>query len=270
MLPSARLLTIHIQETHDVMFQLLAERQAMYECLVDGCPLKLKSRRERKAHLIAEHDYPAGFNFGAVLGKVNGRRKEKHGGRSRGKEAGEKATLAAVSSTAMEAEDALDAEGYSKRNEDAAAAAAGVDELVMMVGGGGMDVDVKDAVQVQAAAVAAAEPEINRNIPAVFSFGRGRGGRMRGRVRGAGRRGGGRGGGRGPKTCFHCKLPGHVKRECPTHHADSGVGRRGGGGGGGSTIAAKSTTAGPAAAAASGGGGGGGDGTAGGMDAAPD
>eukprot|EP00729_Bicosta_minor_P028035 gene28035-4098_t len=66
----AHYLGAHHNETHDAMFQVLAERQPMYECFVDGCLVKLSSRRERKAHLIAVHDYPPSFNFGAVVGKV--------------------------------------------------------------------------------------------------------------------------------------------------------------------------------------------------------
>ncbi|KAL0964163.1 hypothetical protein UPYG_G00320060 [Umbra pygmaea] len=62
-LPSARLLDIHIQEWHDSLFSILAERQDMYQCLLDGCGLKFKSREQRKDHMIQIHKYPSDFRF---------------------------------------------------------------------------------------------------------------------------------------------------------------------------------------------------------------
>ncbi|NXN16919.1 ZN511 protein, partial [Indicator maculatus] len=62
-LPSARLLDIHISEWHDSLFQLLAEKQNMYRCLVEGCAEKFKSSRDRKEHLVSVHLYPADFRF---------------------------------------------------------------------------------------------------------------------------------------------------------------------------------------------------------------
>uniref|UniRef100_A0A8C5H310 Zinc finger protein 511 n=1 Tax=Gouania willdenowi TaxID=441366 RepID=A0A8C5H310_GOUWI len=62
-LPSARLLDIHIQEWHDPLFTILAQRQDMYQCLVEGCGLKFSTSKHRKEHLIRIHKYPPDFRF---------------------------------------------------------------------------------------------------------------------------------------------------------------------------------------------------------------
>ncbi|XP_070772494.1 zinc finger protein 511 [Enoplosus armatus] len=62
-LPSARLLDIHIQEWHDSLFTILAQRQDMYQCLVEGCGLKFRTSKHRKDHLIKIHKYPPDFRF---------------------------------------------------------------------------------------------------------------------------------------------------------------------------------------------------------------
>ncbi|XP_068922668.1 zinc finger protein 511 [Petaurus breviceps papuanus] len=61
--PSARLLDVHILEWHDALFQLLAERQNMHQCLVEGCPDRFRSSRERREHLVRAHRYPPDFRF---------------------------------------------------------------------------------------------------------------------------------------------------------------------------------------------------------------
>ncbi|KAI5625047.1 zinc finger protein 511 [Silurus asotus] len=61
--PSNRLLDIHILEWHDSLFQVMAERECMYQCLVEGCGLKFRTSKERKEHLITTHSYPADFRF---------------------------------------------------------------------------------------------------------------------------------------------------------------------------------------------------------------
>ncbi|XP_054456589.1 zinc finger protein 511 [Anoplopoma fimbria] len=62
-LPSARLLDIHIQEWHDSLFTILAQRQDMYQCLVEGCGQKFRTGKHRKEHLIRIHKYPPDFRF---------------------------------------------------------------------------------------------------------------------------------------------------------------------------------------------------------------
>ncbi|XP_044536869.1 zinc finger protein 511-like [Gracilinanus agilis] len=61
--PSERLLDAHVLEWHDALFQLLAERQSMYQCLVEGCALRFASSRQRREHLISTHRYPPDFRF---------------------------------------------------------------------------------------------------------------------------------------------------------------------------------------------------------------
>ncbi|NWR63202.1 ZN511 protein, partial [Bucorvus abyssinicus] len=61
--PSEHLLDIHILEWHDSLFQIMAEKQNMYKCLVEGCAEKFKSSKDRKDHLVTVHLYPADFRF---------------------------------------------------------------------------------------------------------------------------------------------------------------------------------------------------------------
>ncbi|KAF3828044.1 hypothetical protein GH733_001279 [Mirounga leonina] len=61
--PSVHLLDIHILEWHDSLFQILSERQDMYQCLVEGCTEKFKTSKDRKDHLVRRHLYPADFRF---------------------------------------------------------------------------------------------------------------------------------------------------------------------------------------------------------------
>ncbi|XP_077469672.1 zinc finger protein 511 [Stigmatopora argus] len=62
-LPTARLLDIHIQEWHDSVFMVLAQRQDMFDCLVEGCGDKFRTSTLRKDHLIRTHKYPPDFRF---------------------------------------------------------------------------------------------------------------------------------------------------------------------------------------------------------------
>lgn len=62
-LPTARLLDIHIQEWHDSLFAVLAQKQDMYQCLVEGCTQKFRMCKQRKDHLINIHKYPPDFRF---------------------------------------------------------------------------------------------------------------------------------------------------------------------------------------------------------------
>uniref|UniRef100_A0A8C2TP44 Zinc finger protein 511 n=1 Tax=Coturnix japonica TaxID=93934 RepID=A0A8C2TP44_COTJA len=61
--PSGHLLDIHISEWHDSLFQIMAEKQNMYKCLVEGCAEKFKCSKDRKDHLVTAHLYPADFRF---------------------------------------------------------------------------------------------------------------------------------------------------------------------------------------------------------------
>ncbi|KAM6186249.1 zinc finger protein 511 [Rhynchocyon petersi] len=61
--PSSHLLDAHLLEWHDAFFQVLAERQDMYQCLVEGCREKFKTSKDRKDHMVRCHLYPADFRF---------------------------------------------------------------------------------------------------------------------------------------------------------------------------------------------------------------
>ncbi|KAK3118822.1 hypothetical protein QOZ80_9BG0708660 [Eleusine coracana subsp. coracana] len=62
--PTLRLLSIHVSEAHDSYFQAKVARGfAMYECLVEGCGVKLKSYKSRQQHLIDKHQFPKSFEF---------------------------------------------------------------------------------------------------------------------------------------------------------------------------------------------------------------
>ncbi|XP_076921859.1 uncharacterized protein LOC143583441 [Bidens hawaiensis] len=62
--PTSRLLSIHVSEAHDSFFQAkVARGYAMYECLVEGCGVKLKSYKSRHQHLMDKHSFPSSFDF---------------------------------------------------------------------------------------------------------------------------------------------------------------------------------------------------------------
>ncbi|KAL5204273.1 hypothetical protein ABZP36_009144 [Zizania latifolia] len=62
--PTSRLLSIHISEAHDSFFQAkVAHGFPMYECLVEGCGVKLKSYKSRQQHLVDKHQFPKSFEF---------------------------------------------------------------------------------------------------------------------------------------------------------------------------------------------------------------
>ncbi|XP_050383940.1 uncharacterized protein LOC126800597 isoform X1 [Argentina anserina] len=62
--PTSRLLGIHVSEAHSSFFQAkVARGDPMYECLVEGCDLKLKSYKSRQQHLVDKHKFPTSFEF---------------------------------------------------------------------------------------------------------------------------------------------------------------------------------------------------------------
>ncbi|CAM9463571.1 unnamed protein product, partial [Phaeothamnion confervicola] len=62
MLPTARLLDMHLSEVHDSFFCAMAERRPMYRCLVEGCDGVFKDPAGRRTHLIAKHGYSRSFD----------------------------------------------------------------------------------------------------------------------------------------------------------------------------------------------------------------
>ncbi|XP_053138898.1 zinc finger protein 511 isoform X2 [Hemicordylus capensis] len=65
--PSAHLLDLHLLEWHDSLFQLMAQKHDMYQCLVESCTEKFKSSQARKTHLVKVHRYPPDFRFDKPL-----------------------------------------------------------------------------------------------------------------------------------------------------------------------------------------------------------
>ncbi|XP_051117486.1 uncharacterized protein LOC127242127 [Andrographis paniculata] len=62
--PTSRLLSIHVSEAHDSFFQAKVARGfTMFECLVEGCNVKLKSYKSRQQHLVDKHKFPSSFEF---------------------------------------------------------------------------------------------------------------------------------------------------------------------------------------------------------------
>ncbi|XP_062926376.1 zinc finger protein 511 [Mobula hypostoma] len=61
--PSSHLLDVHILEWHDSLFQILATKHNMYQCLIESCAEKFKTSSDRKNHLIKVHGYPSDFRF---------------------------------------------------------------------------------------------------------------------------------------------------------------------------------------------------------------
>ncbi|XP_078434097.1 nucleic acid binding / zinc ion binding protein [Wolffia australiana] len=62
--PTSRLLSIHVSESHDSFFQAKVARGfPMFECLVEGCGMKLKSYQSRHQHLVDKHKFPESFQF---------------------------------------------------------------------------------------------------------------------------------------------------------------------------------------------------------------
>ncbi|XP_053408064.1 zinc finger protein 511-like [Mercenaria mercenaria] len=62
-LPSAHLLEIHILEAHDVMFALQAEKQDMFQCLLENCSKKFKDTAARRDHMVKIHKYPSNYRY---------------------------------------------------------------------------------------------------------------------------------------------------------------------------------------------------------------
>lgn len=80
-LPTSHLLEIHILEAHDVMFSLLAEKQDMYQCLVENCSEKFRDTAARHNHMVVIHKYPSNYRYDSSRQK---RAKKKDAGHRKG------------------------------------------------------------------------------------------------------------------------------------------------------------------------------------------
>ncbi|XP_071527151.1 zinc finger protein 511 [Panulirus ornatus] len=72
---SNHLLDLHLLEVHDTLFQLMAERKPMYQCLLETCPEKFSYPAERKTHCIEKHSFPADYRFNLAWRKLGKSRK---------------------------------------------------------------------------------------------------------------------------------------------------------------------------------------------------
>ncbi|AEO58062.1 hypothetical protein MYCTH_2305080 [Thermothelomyces thermophilus ATCC 42464] len=91
--PSAHLLSLHIEETHDSFVQARRERgertvsttspscaarlanfRPQYSCFVEGCDRKCSTPQKRRMHLIDKHMYPKNFFFAITREGIDGRR----------------------------------------------------------------------------------------------------------------------------------------------------------------------------------------------------
>ncbi|KAI5635668.1 hypothetical protein NE865_11574 [Phthorimaea operculella] len=62
-MPSPHLLDLHIQETHDSFFAVLAEKKPSYCCIIEECKEKFMTIDERKEHCVKIHRLPKDFRF---------------------------------------------------------------------------------------------------------------------------------------------------------------------------------------------------------------
>ncbi|XP_071484131.1 uncharacterized protein [Diadema antillarum] len=67
--PTDRLLGIHLEESHDSLFSLLAAKQPMYRCLEESCGQSFMEAGQRREHLVHCHGYHANFQFDRRQGK---------------------------------------------------------------------------------------------------------------------------------------------------------------------------------------------------------
>jgi len=74
-LPSPHLLEIHIQESHDSFFAVMAERKPSFQCFLPTCPHLSWNATERHDHVIKVHKFPPDFRFDKV--KKGGKSKKK-------------------------------------------------------------------------------------------------------------------------------------------------------------------------------------------------
>ncbi|KAH6850091.1 hypothetical protein B0I37DRAFT_370713 [Chaetomium sp. MPI-CAGE-AT-0009] len=73
--PSAHLVGLHIEETHDSFVQVRRDNgERKYSCFVEGCDRKCSTPQKRKMHLIDKHMYPKNFFFAITREGIDGRR----------------------------------------------------------------------------------------------------------------------------------------------------------------------------------------------------
>ncbi|XP_067928753.1 zinc finger protein 511-like [Watersipora subatra] len=77
-LPTTRLLDLHIDELHNPLFDMQSKKSPMFQCLISGCAETFMSSKIRRKHLIEVHKYPSSFRFErAALSKCKTSQKNK-------------------------------------------------------------------------------------------------------------------------------------------------------------------------------------------------
>ncbi|XP_043199484.1 zinc finger protein 511-like [Amphibalanus amphitrite] len=62
-LPSFHLLQLHLEESHDSLFAVRAQRQPMYRCFLESCDVLSADADSRREHCTAHHCFPADFCY---------------------------------------------------------------------------------------------------------------------------------------------------------------------------------------------------------------
>lgn len=62
-LPSAHLLDLHLEETHDSYFALLCKKKPSFRCFLEECSERFMTAAERQEHSIKQHKLPHSFKF---------------------------------------------------------------------------------------------------------------------------------------------------------------------------------------------------------------
>lgn len=62
-LPSAHLLDLHVEESHDSYFAVKSQKAAIFSCYLSECNQKSWNSIERRDHCIKEHHFPSNFRF---------------------------------------------------------------------------------------------------------------------------------------------------------------------------------------------------------------
>lgn len=60
---SPHLLDLHLQETHDSFFAVMAERKPSYSCYIEECKEKFMNASQRAEHCVKEHKLPKHFKY---------------------------------------------------------------------------------------------------------------------------------------------------------------------------------------------------------------
>ncbi|XP_053617209.1 protein lethal(2)k10201 [Plodia interpunctella] len=62
-MPSPHLLDLHIQESHDSFFAVMAEKKPSYCCYIEDCKEKFMNAETRLTHCVEIHKLPKDFRF---------------------------------------------------------------------------------------------------------------------------------------------------------------------------------------------------------------